>query len=111
MPKKKGKALKVKKDVEGDVQILGVQRVEVKNTVLLTKIAKVAIPPKFRGDLLKLKEFITKLQIYILYNSKSFNYELDKVLFTILYLEGPVFNFIKVYLNNYNNNTNFKNIY
>ncbi len=87
--------------------MLGVQRVEVENTVLLTKTAKVAIPPKFRGDPAKLKEFITKLQIYMLYNSESFDYEPDKVLFAILYLEGLVFDFIKVYLNDYNNNTYF----
>ncbi len=81
------------------------------NTVLLTKTAKIAIPLKFRGDLSKLKEFITKLQIYILYNSESFNYEPDKVLFAILYLEGLAFDFIEVYLNDYNNNTNFNKMY
>ncbi len=44
------------------------------------------------------------------HNSESFDYKPNKVLFAILYLEGPAFDFIKVYLNNYNNNTNFKNI-
>jgi hypothetical protein len=104
---KKGKSPKVEKDVEGDVQMSGVQRVEVENTVSLTKTAKVATPPKFRGDPAKLKEFIAKLQIYMSHNSESFDREPDKVLFAISYLEGPAFDFMEVYLNDYNNNTYF----
>ncbi len=61
---------------------------------MLNKSAKVATLPKFKEDSLKLKEFIAKLKIYILYNYKSFDDEDSKVLFTISYLEGLVFEFI-----------------
>ncbi len=105
-PKEKGKD-EPEKNEQGDIRIKRVPKLEIKNMVFLTKTAKVALTPKFRRDLAKLKEFITKLQIYILYNSESFDYEPDKVLFTISYLEGLAFDFIEVYLNNYNNNTYF----
>ncbi len=55
--KGKGKA-KLEKDREGDTII---RNVILENTVLLTQTAKVALLPKFKGVLLKLKEFITKL--------------------------------------------------
>ncbi len=61
---------------------------------MLSKFVKVAALPKFRGDSLKLKEFITKLKIYILYNYESFDDEDSKVLFAISYLERLVFEFI-----------------
>ncbi len=61
---------------------------------MLNKSAKVATPPKFKKDLLKLKEFITKLKIYILYNYESFDNKDSKVLFTISYLERSAFEFI-----------------
>ncbi len=59
---------------------------------------------------MKLKEFITKLQIYVSYNSDSFDDKASKVLFTISYLEGAVFDFIEVYLDNYNKHADFKNM-
>jgi len=55
---------------------------------------KVVLLPKFKGDFLKLKEFITKLKIYILHKYKSFDNKDSKVLFTILYLERLVFEFM-----------------
>ncbi len=55
--KGKGKA-NLEKDREGDTII---RNVILENTVLLTQTAKVALLPKFKGVLLKLKEFITKL--------------------------------------------------
>ncbi len=55
--KGKGKA-KLEKDREGDTII---RNVILENTVSLTQTAKVALLPKFKGVLLKLKEFITKL--------------------------------------------------
>ncbi len=82
------------KDNKEDTLIRRVSKVQVKNIVLLIKSAKVVLPPKFKGDFLKLKEFITKLKIYISYNYKSFDDKDFKVLFVISYLEGLVFDFI-----------------
>ncbi len=57
--KQKGKSkAKLEKDREGDTII---RNIILKNTVLLTQTAKVVLLPKFKGVLLKLKEFITKL--------------------------------------------------
>ncbi len=59
VPKQKEKSkAKLEKDREGDTII---RNVILENTVLLTQTAKVALLPKFKGVLLKLKEFITKL--------------------------------------------------
>jgi len=69
---------------------------------LLTRTTKVVVLLKYKEELSKLKEFITKLQIYISHNNDSFETESGKVLFTISYLEDKVFKFIKTYLDNYN---------
>ncbi len=55
--KEKGKA-KLKKNKKEDTII---RNIILENTVLLIQTAKVALLPKFKGVLLKLKEFITKL--------------------------------------------------
>ncbi len=82
--------------------------IQVDNTVSLTRTAKVVNPPKFSGEPAKLKEFIAKLQIYVSHNDDSFDSEASKVLFAISYLEGAAFDFIEVYLDDYNKNPNFK---
>ncbi len=69
---------------------------------MLTRTTKVVVLLKYKEELLKLKEFITKLQIYISYNNNSFETENKKVLFTILYFEDKAFEFIKTYLDDYN---------
>ncbi len=61
---------------------------------MLSKSAKVVTLSKFKEDSLKLKEFITKLRIYILHNYKSFDDKDSKILFTISYLEELVFEFM-----------------
>ena len=83
------------KDNEGDIII--------KDLVNITIIysAEVNTLPKFRGEVGKLKEFITKLQIYYKYNFNSFNSEVNKVTYTISYIEGLVFKFIEIFLLNY----------
>ncbi len=95
--KEKGKA-KLEKNREGDTII---RNIILENTVLLIQTTKVALLPKFKGVLLKLKEFITKLQIYLIYNKSSFLEQKDYVLFIISYLEDSAFDFIEVYLDNY----------
>ncbi len=59
IPKQKEKdKAKSEKDRKEDTII---RNIILENTVLLIQIAKVALLPKFKGVLLKLKEFITKL--------------------------------------------------
>ncbi len=50
--------LTVEKDTEGDIVM---PTIEVNNTVNLTRTTKVARPPKYKGDLSRLKEYIAKL--------------------------------------------------
>ncbi len=91
------------KDNNGDIKMLN----QVKNLKLTERkvVAKVAPPLKFKGVLLKLKEFLAKLKIYLNYNKADFEDKANKVLFAISYLEDRAFKFIKVYLDNYNINT------
>ena len=82
-------------DNKGDVTIKDLVN------VTITRSAKVNTLPKFRGEIGKLKEFIIKLQIYYKYNLNSFAIEADKVTFTISYIKGIAFKFIKVFLTDY----------
>ena len=69
--------------------------------ITITCSAKVNTLPKFRGEIGKLKEFITKLQIYYKYNFNSFDSEANKVTYTILYIKGLAFEFIETFLADY----------
>ncbi len=91
------------KDEEGDIKMLD----QVKNLKLTERkvVAKVAPPPKFKEILLKLKEFLAKLKIYLNYNKDDFNNNANKVLFAISYLKDRAFDFMQVYLDDYNANT------
>ena len=69
--------------------------------VTIIRSAKVNTLPKFRKEVRKLKEFITKLQIYYEHNFDSFDSEANKVTYAILYIEGLAFEFIKTFLLDY----------
>ena len=60
----------VKKDLEGDIKIKELLKVD--NTINVNRLVKVAIPPKFSRKLLELRAYITKLNIYIKYNEELF---------------------------------------
>ena len=83
------------KDNKGDITI--------KDLINITIIrsAKVNTPPKFKGEVGKLKEFIIKLQIYYEYNFNSFNSEVNKVTYAISYIKGLVFEFVETFLLDY----------
>ena len=83
------------KNNEGDIIIKDLVN------VTITRSAKVNTLPKFRGEIRKLKEFITKLQIYYKYNFDSFNSKVNKVTYTISYIKGLVFKFVKTFLSDY----------
>ena len=83
------------KDNKGDITIKDLVNVTIIHSV------KVNTLPRFRGEIGKLKEFITKLQIYYEYNFNSFDSEADKVTYTILYIEGSAFKFIEIFLLDY----------
>ena len=77
---------------------------ETQNNFTLARLAKVVTLLKFNSKLTKLKEFLTKIKIYLNYNDKSFELEDNKTMFVISYLEGLVFDFISIYIKDYNTN-------
>ena len=83
------------KNNEGDITIKDLVN------IIIIRFAKVNTLLKFRGEVRKLKEFITKLQIYYKHNFDSFNSEVNKVTYTISYIKGSVLEFIKIFLSDY----------
>ena len=69
--------------------------------ITIIRSIKVNTLPKFRGEIGKLKEFITKLQIYYKYNFNSFDSKVNKVTYIILYIEGSAFEFVEIFLLDY----------
>ena len=86
-------------DKDGDTLIL-----EIQNNITLARTAKVVTPLKFDSKSAKLKEFLTKIKIYLNYNNKSFESEDNKIMFVISYLEELAFDFISTYIKDYNIN-------
>jgi hypothetical protein len=73
------------KDKDSDIII------DLNNNIMLIRILKIAILPKFSRQPNKLKEYLNKVTIYIYYNVDSFLKKRNKTLFIILYLEEKVF--------------------
>jgi hypothetical protein len=80
-------------DEDGDTLIP-----EIQNNITLARITKVITPLKFNSKSAKLKEFLTKIKIYLNYNNKSFELKDNKTIFIILYLKELVFDFISTYI-------------
>jgi hypothetical protein len=84
-------AIQAIQDLQGQVAALGVG----------TSKMKVKQPPTFKGDKRKVDEFLTKLGLYLRYNSASLPQEQDKVLCSTIYLEGEVFDWFNTYTQDY----------
>jgi len=46
----------------------------------------------FSSECKKLQSFLTKLNLYIDFNQKKFNFKINKDLYTVAYLKNAVFN-------------------
>jgi hypothetical protein len=60
----------------------------------MSNIPKVPAPDAFSGERGKLRSFLAKLDLYIGFNQKKFNSEMDKGLYTVAYLKDAAFDWV-----------------
>jgi len=60
----------------------------------VNNIPKVPAPDAFSGERGKLRSFLAKLDLYIGFNQKKFNSEMDKGLYTVAYLKDAAFDWV-----------------
>jgi len=60
----------------------------------VNNILKVLVPDAFSSEHRKLQSFLAKLNLYIGFNQKKFNSEMNKDLYTVAYLKDAVFNWV-----------------
>ncbi len=58
----------------------------------MNNILKILMSNVFSDEHRKLQSFLTKLNLYIDFNQKKFNSEMNKDLYTVAYLKDAVFN-------------------
>ncbi len=55
----------------------------------------------FSDECKKLWSFLTKLNLYIDFNQKKFNFEMNKDLYTVAYLKNAVFDWVNLKLHEF----------
>jgi len=58
----------------------------------MNNILKILMLNVFSDEYRKLQSFLTKLNLYIDFNQKKFNFKINKDLYIIVYLKDTVFN-------------------
>ncbi len=58
----------------------------------INNILKILMSNVFSDEYRKLQSFLTKLNLYIDFNQKKFNFKINKDLYIIVYLKDTVFN-------------------
>ncbi len=58
----------------------------------MNNILKILMLNVFSSKYKKLQSFLTKLNLYIDFNQKKFSSEINKDLYTVVYLKNAVFN-------------------
>ncbi len=58
----------------------------------MNNILKILMLNAFSDECKKLQSFLTKLNLYIDFNQKKFNSEMNKDLYTVIYLKDVMFN-------------------
>jgi len=58
----------------------------------MNNILKILMLNAFNDEYKKLQSFLTKLNLYIDFNQKKFNSEMNKDLYTVIYLKDAAFN-------------------
>ncbi len=58
----------------------------------MNNILKILMSNVFSDEYRKLQSFLTKLNLYIDFNQKKFNFKINKDLYIIVYLKDTVFN-------------------
>ncbi len=71
-------------------------------------VLKVPAPNVFTGERGKLWAFLAKLKLYIEFNQAKFRSEMDKGLFTVLYLKNTAFDWVDPKLHEFLDKTSKK---
>ena len=58
----------------------------------MNNILKILMSDAFIDEHRKLQSFLTKLNLYIDFNQKKFNFKMNKDLYTVIYLKDAAFN-------------------
>jgi len=58
----------------------------------MNNILKILMSDVFSSEYRKLQSFLTKLNLYIDFNQKKFNFKMNKDLYMIIYLKDAAFN-------------------
>jgi len=58
----------------------------------MNNILKILMLNVFSNEYKKLQSFLTKLNLYIDFNQKKFNFKMNKDLYTVVYLKDAAFN-------------------
>jgi len=58
----------------------------------MNNILKILMSNAFSNECKKLQSFLTKLNLYIDFNQKKFNFKMNKDLYTVVYLKDTAFN-------------------
>ncbi|KAM7213658.1 hypothetical protein V8F06_010979, partial [Rhypophila decipiens] len=74
------------------------------------KKAKIAMPPRYGGDPLKLKAWLAQCRVYFDYYEDQFTEEEDKVLFAGALLDGPTALWFQPVLDRYTRREDFSNL-
>jgi len=67
----------------------------------MNNILKVSALNVFSGEHRKLQSFLAKLNLYIDFNQKKFNSEMNKDLYTVVYLKDAAFNWVNLKLHEF----------
>ncbi len=67
----------------------------------MNNILKILMLNVFSNEHKKLQSFLTKLNLYIDFNQKKFNFKMNKDLYTVVYFKNAVFNWVNLKLHEF----------
>ena len=74
----------------------------------MNNILKVLVSDVFSEEYRKLQSFLTKLNLYIGFNQKKFNFKMNKDLYTVVYFKDAAFNWVNLKLHEFLDKTSKK---
>jgi len=67
----------------------------------MSNILKILMLNAFNKEHKKLQSFLIKLNLYIDFNQKKFNFKINKDLYTVIYLKNAAFNWVNLKLHEF----------
>jgi len=74
----------------------------------MNNILKILMLNAFSEEYKKLWSFLIKLNLYIDFNQKKFNFKINKDLYTVIYLKNAAFNWVNLKLHEFLNKSSRK---